>query len=139
MPRSSTRQRYTARKASVCKEFIAEGINEAGLSAGLFFFPQYGGYEQYDPAQSDRTLADLQLVAWILTQFSTIDQVKAIMTNSAMPRANVPKARAIKLFFINRLFLPTAPHSRYGTFFATFASFGPLRSSTIRRVRSTVF
>ena len=25
----------------VQKEFIAEGINEAGLSAGLFFFPQY--------------------------------------------------------------------------------------------------
>lgn len=32
----------------VQKEFIAEGINEAGLSAGLFFFPQYGGYEPYD-------------------------------------------------------------------------------------------
>ena len=63
--------------AVVQKEFIAEGINEAGLSAGLFFFPQYGGYEQYDPAQSDRTLADLQLVAWILTQFSTIDQGKS--------------------------------------------------------------
>lgn len=30
--------------AVVQKEFIAEGINEAGLSAGLFFFPQYGGY-----------------------------------------------------------------------------------------------
>ena len=52
--------------AVVQKEFIAEGINEAGLSAGLFFFPQYGVYEQYDTAQSDRTLADLQLVAWIL-------------------------------------------------------------------------
>ena len=31
--------------AVVQKEFIAEGINEAGLSAGLFFFPQYGGAE----------------------------------------------------------------------------------------------
>ena len=39
----------------VQKEFIAEGINEAGLSAGLFFFPQYGGYEPYEPAQNDRT------------------------------------------------------------------------------------
>ena len=67
--------------AVVQKEFIAEGINEAGLSAGLFFFPQYGGYEQYDPAQSDRTLADLQLVAWILTQFSTTDQVKAAIAS----------------------------------------------------------
>ena len=63
--------------AVVQKEFIAEGINEAGLSAGLFFFPQYGGYEPYEPARNDRTLADLQFVAWMLTQFSTIDEVKA--------------------------------------------------------------
>ena len=30
--------------AVVEREFIAEGINESGLSAGLFFFPQYGSY-----------------------------------------------------------------------------------------------
>ena len=63
--------------AVVMKEFIAEGINEAGLSAGLFFFPHYGGYETYEPAQNDRTLADLQVTAWILSQFATIDEVKA--------------------------------------------------------------
>lgn len=57
-------------------EYIAEGINEAGLSAGLFFFPRYGGYAAYDPADSARTLADLQAVAWMLTQFATIDEVR---------------------------------------------------------------
>lgn len=67
----------------VQKEFIAEGINEAGLSAGLFFFPQYGGYEPYEPAQNDRTLADLQFVAWVLTQFSTVDEVKAAVRRRA--------------------------------------------------------
>ena len=63
--------------AVVEKQFIAEGINEAGLSAGLFFFPQYGSYETYQPAQSARTLVDLEVTQWILTQFSTIDEVKA--------------------------------------------------------------
>lgn len=58
-------------------EFIAEGINEAGLSAGLFFFPRYGGYESYDPSQNDRTLGDLQAVTWILSQFASIDELKA--------------------------------------------------------------
>ena len=29
------------------KEFVAEGLNEAGLSAGLFYFPNYGKYEDY--------------------------------------------------------------------------------------------
>ena len=28
------------------KEFVAEGLNEAGLSAGLFYFPGHGKYEE---------------------------------------------------------------------------------------------
>ena len=30
------------------KEFMVEGINEKGLSAGLFYFPNYGKYQPYD-------------------------------------------------------------------------------------------
>lgn len=62
--------------AVVEKEFIAEGINEAGLSAGLFFFPRYGSYESYESIDNPRTLADLQVVQWMLTQCATIDEVK---------------------------------------------------------------
>lgn len=63
--------------AVVQKEFIAEGLNEAGLSAGLFFFPRFGSYSPYVTAQNSTTLADLQVVQWILTQFSTIDELKS--------------------------------------------------------------
>lgn len=59
--------------------FVVEGINEAGLSAGLFFFPQYGDYAPYDPAQNDKTLCDMQFVSWVLSQFSSIDQLKDAM------------------------------------------------------------
>ena len=40
--------------AIIQKEFVAEGLNEVGLSAGLFYFPHYGKYEEYDEAQKDR-------------------------------------------------------------------------------------
>ena len=30
------------------EEFVAEGLNEEGLSAGLFYFPGYGLYEDYN-------------------------------------------------------------------------------------------
>ena len=56
--------------------FVVEGVNEAGLSAGLFFFPQYGEYAPYNSADNDKTLCDMQFVSWVLSQFSTIDQVK---------------------------------------------------------------
>ena len=57
--------------------FVVEGVNEAGLSAGLFFFPQYGEYAAYNSAQNDKTLCDMQFVSWVLSQCSSIDQVKA--------------------------------------------------------------
>ena len=56
--------------------FVVEGVNEAGLSAGLFFFPQYGEYAPYDASKNDKTLCDMQFVSWVLSQFSTIDQLK---------------------------------------------------------------
>ena len=67
--------------AVVEKEFIAEGINEAGLSAGLFFFPRYGGYTPYNQSQNSVTLGDMQVVQWILTQFATIDELKQNINN----------------------------------------------------------
>lgn len=60
----------------VQKQFIAEGINEKGLSAGLFFFPVYGSYKPFERESSPSSLADLQVVQWILTQCATIDEVK---------------------------------------------------------------
>lgn len=59
--------------------FVAEGLNEEGLSAGLFYFPNYGSYEAYDASQNSRTVADLQLVQWILSQHRTIDEVVAAL------------------------------------------------------------
>lgn len=73
---------YTAKYGSIGlaivePEFIAEGLNEAGLSAGLFYFPRYGSYLAYDSAQHSRTLADLQVVGWMLARFATVEEVKA--------------------------------------------------------------
>ena len=61
------------------KEFVAEGINEAGLSAGLFYFPGYGKYEEYEAQNKDTSISDLQLVSWMLGNFSTVDEVKEAM------------------------------------------------------------
>jgi choloylglycine hydrolase len=69
------------------KEFVAEGLNEAGLSAGLFYFPNYGSYQLYDEKYNSTSIADLQLVSWILSQFATVDEVKA----------NINKVRVISL------------------------------------------
>ena len=56
-------------------EFIVEGLNEEGLSAGLFYFPGYGRYEDFDAANRDSNIADLQLVSYILGHCATVDDV----------------------------------------------------------------
>ena len=95
-PRKHTQQSYTPSGANGLKytakygyvgiyteyePFVVEGVNETGLSAGLFFFPQFGEYAPYDPTRNDKTLCDMQFVSWVLSQFSTIDQVKAAINN----------------------------------------------------------
>ncbi len=55
-------------------EFIAEGMNERGLSAGLFYFPAYGEYVDYDASQRERTINDFQVVAWMLGSFESVDE-----------------------------------------------------------------
>ncbi len=62
-------------------EFVVDGTNEAGLSAALFYFPNYGEYQEYNEKSKDISLADFQVVSWILSRFSTIDQVKAAIND----------------------------------------------------------
>ena len=62
-------------------QFVVDGTNEAGLSAGLFYFPSYGKYQPYDESMDDSSIADFQLVSWILSRFSTIDEVREAIKN----------------------------------------------------------
>ena len=56
--------------------FVVEGVNEAGLSAGLFFFPGYGEYPEYKADEKASCISDMQLVTWILSSFDSIDALK---------------------------------------------------------------
>lgn len=58
------------------QDFVVEGVNESGLSAGLFFFPAFGEYTPYVAKRKSLALCDLQVVSWVLSQFSSIDEIK---------------------------------------------------------------
>ena len=81
-PQGTDGMEFTARYGYVGmaveqEEFVAEGLNEAGLSAGLFYFPGYGRYEAFDASKKSSSIADLQLVPWILGSCATVEEVKA--------------------------------------------------------------
>ena len=62
------------------EDYVIEGLNEAGLSAGLFYFPKYGSYPKYDPTLKDVTISDTEFVAWILGNFESVDDVVAALS-----------------------------------------------------------
>ena len=95
--------------------FIMEGINEAGLGAGLFYFPQYGQYPPYDPQLKQQSISDMQLVAWALSSFATIDElqsaissIRVITTDSRAStvhwRFTEPSGRQVVLEIVNQQF-----------------------------------
>lgn len=60
---------------------IADGVNEKGLAAGLFYFPEYAQYQEVVAGDITKSIAPWQLVTWILTQCATIDEVKKELPN----------------------------------------------------------
>ena len=61
------------------EDYVIEGLNEVGLSAGLFYFPKVGSYPKYNPNEKSETLSDTEFVAWILGNFETVEDVIAAL------------------------------------------------------------
>jgi choloylglycine hydrolase len=81
---------WTARYASVGANavdlpILVDGLNEAGLGAGLFYFPTSAGYMPYVPADAGRTIAPWELASWILDNFATVDEVRAAIGDVVVP------------------------------------------------------
>ncbi len=59
--------------------FIAEGVNEEGLNAGLFYFKGYGSLATFDPNNVSNNIVDMDFVRWMLSQFKTVEEVKTAL------------------------------------------------------------
>lgn len=58
------------------KDTLSDGMNEKGLTAGLFYHPGTAEYMAYDPVNAKDTITAVDVVAYILTQYATVDEVK---------------------------------------------------------------
>jgi choloylglycine hydrolase len=58
-----------------------DGINEKGMAGGLFNFPGYADFQTVPPGKADRSIASFELLIYILTNFATVDEVKAALPN----------------------------------------------------------
>jgi choloylglycine hydrolase len=82
--------RWKAKYASVGANgvgvpFLFDGVNEKGLSMGLFYFPTSAKYMAYTAADAAKTLAPWELGSWMLENFADVDQVKAAIGKLVVP------------------------------------------------------
>ncbi len=62
------------------QDYIAEGMNEAGLAVGLFYHNGFARYPAYSKKEADISLSAKDVVAYILGNFATIAEVKKGMS-----------------------------------------------------------
>lgn len=63
---------------------IMDGMNEKGLSVGAFYFPGYAGYAPLSPANKIKAVSPTEFSTWLLTQFASVDEVKAALPTIAI-------------------------------------------------------
>ena len=81
---TKTGMKYTAFFGYVglaSEDYVIEGLNQGGLSAGLFYFPKTGSYPKYDESLKDKTISDTEFVAWILGSFETVEDVISALSS----------------------------------------------------------
>ena len=61
------------------RDIFGDGMNERGLAAGLFYHPGFASYPAYDPARAKDTITAVDVLAFVLSQFATVDEVRAGM------------------------------------------------------------
>ena len=63
------------------KPIYADAMNETGLSAGLFYHPNYAEYKEYNPFNASKSMSPTDVMQYILSNFSSVDEVKKGMSN----------------------------------------------------------
>lgn len=58
-----------------------DGMNEKGLSVGTFYFPGFAGYSTITAENQAKALSPVEFPNWILSQFATLEEVKAALPN----------------------------------------------------------
>jgi choloylglycine hydrolase len=69
---------------------IVDGLNDQGLSIGLFYFPGYAQYATATKENASRALAAQDFGLWVLGNFSTVDEVKRALKDVVMVPTPMP-------------------------------------------------
>ncbi|WP_457596268.1 linear amide C-N hydrolase [Hydrogenimonas sp.] len=81
LPAAQKGIRYTTKYGMVGLDFmgksmLVDGMNEKGLYVGALYLPGYAKYPKLDPHTASKSMAPEDYVAWILGNFSSVEEVR---------------------------------------------------------------
>ena len=62
-------------------DFMADGLNEKGLSVGMFYFSGEVEYAEYEKKDAENCLTSMDVASYILSQYSSVAEVKEKLNN----------------------------------------------------------
>lgn len=77
---------------------VVDGLNEKGMAGGILYFPGYAEYTQASEATTEKTMAPWQFLAWALSSFETVDEVKAAVKDVQVVAMKMPHLGIIPPF-----------------------------------------
>lgn len=73
------------------QEYGPDGMNEAGLYVGMYYFPGYASFAPYDEAQAGRSLSVGDFMRWLLSSFRSVAEVKAHLNKVRVVNVEDPR------------------------------------------------
>ena len=68
-----------------------DGMNERGLSVGMYYLPGYAEYAPYDHNRAAETMSVGDLMQWMLSSFSTVAEVRASLSDVRVCNVEDPR------------------------------------------------
>ena len=66
--------------------YATDGMNEAGLTVGVLFFPGFAEFQEPNADQQSSTVSSVDLANYLLSNFTTVDQARQAMSKIRVVR-----------------------------------------------------
>jgi len=86
LPKEANGIKYTTKYGIVGlnfmgKHMVVDGMNEKGMYVGALYLPGYASYPKVNAETSSKSMAPEDYVAWLLANFSTVEEIKKNYNN----------------------------------------------------------
>ena len=75
---------------AVGQTVILDGLNDQGLSFGLFYFPGFAEYPDVTADNAAHAMAPFEFGAWVLGNFATVDELEAGLAEGVVVNTPAP-------------------------------------------------